>query len=626
MTPNPDAFEEKEIGTVLLNKNDREKKDSSPNRDEWQGKLDFVMSALSFAVGMGNLWRFPYLVYSNGGGAFLIPYIIMVILAGFPLLFLEFAFGQFGRLGVVSIWKAVPLMQGIGWCMFFISLISCIYYNMIVAISFFYFFASFTSDVPWRTCGSWSTKNCERNLSSVDSSNTTLFENLTSVQNTSKSASDEYFHQHVLNISDGVDNLGGVQWKLALCLLLSWAIVFICLSKGIKTSGKATYVTSTFPYVILIILLIRGLTLEGSMEGIKYYVLPDWKQLASAKVWGDAAVQVFFSMSTCWGGLITLASYNNYRNNCFRDALVVAVGDGLTSIFGGFVIFSIIGYMAHELNVPVEDVATQGAGLAFVVYPQAVTMLPLSPLWAILFMLMLLNLGLGTQFTLVTTVHTTIMDVFQKYFKVPRRRILLLLTICIVCYLFGLTCATRGGMYVLQLMDKYAPSYGLLTVGLAECIALSWLYGIDKFFKDIESMIGRPPLAFFFKICWQFLTPVSIIFILLFTFADFKRSKYDDYIYPLWADGIGWLIALFEISCIPATAIYKLYTTKGDLIERIKKLIKPSEEWGHELKTLELKEFTLTAVNGETTEKLSSPLQTINNISIYDENLPNSKI
>lgn len=319
------------------------------------------------------------------------------------------------------------------------------------------------------------------------------------------------FSHHVLNISEGIDDLGGVQWKLALCLLLSWTIVFICLSKGIKTSGKATYVTSTFPYAILIILLIRGVTLEGSMEGIKYYVLPDWKRLASAKVWGDAAVQVFFSMSTCWGGLITLASYNNYKNNCFRDALVVAVGDGLTSIFGGFVIFSIIGYMAHELNVPVQDVATQGAGLAFVVYPQAVTMLPLSPLWAVLFMLMLLNLGLGTQFTLVTTVHTTIMDVFSKFFKVQRRRIILLLSICICCYILGLSCATRGGMYVLQLMDKYAPSYGLLTVGLAECITLSWLYGIDRFFKDIESMIGRPPIALFFRICWQFITPTSIV-------------------------------------------------------------------------------------------------------------------
>lgn len=159
MTPSPDAYEEKGTVDVLLTEKDTTVKSSSSKRDEWQGKLDFVMSALSFAVGMGNLWRFPYLVYSNGGGAFLIPYIIMVILAGFPLLFLEFAFGQFGRLGVVSIWKAVPLMQGIGWCMFFISLISCIYYNMIVAISFFYFFASFASDVPWRSCESWSTES-----------------------------------------------------------------------------------------------------------------------------------------------------------------------------------------------------------------------------------------------------------------------------------------------------------------------------------------------------------------------------------------------------------------------------------------------------------------------------------
>ncbi|ELU09479.1 hypothetical protein CAPTEDRAFT_115714 [Capitella teleta] len=581
------------------------------DRDTWSSKLDFVMSALSFAVGMGNIWRFPYLAYRNGGGAFLIPYLLMVVLAGFPVMFMELAFGQFGSLGVVSIWRAVPLFQGIGWCMFSISFISCIYYNMLIAYSFFYLFASFTSEVPWSSCNNdWNTPGCggifdlvaQRNCSLSNGTwfNGTCYQNrslpsvaytiLNTTLNASsvdlsklkpRSSADEYFHFNMLDISGGISDLGGVRWQLALCLLLCWVTVFVCLSKGIKSSGKVSYITSVFPYIILVILLVRGLTLEGSTEGILYYLTPDFSRLASAKVWGDAAVQVFFSMSTCWGGLITLASYNKFHNNCLRDSLVVSFGDCLTSIFGGVVIFAIIGFMAHELGVPVDEVATQGAGLAFIVYPSVVSRLPISPLWAILFMLMLVNLGIGTQFTLVTTTHTTLMDVFSRHLRRGRRPLLLLLAICMFSFLVGLIITTQGGMYVLQLMDTYAPSYALLVGGLCELLALGWIYGIDRFMKDIEQMLGKKP-SIFFKVIWRYVTPLLIVGILLFTFIDYQPSSYGDYEYPIYAEVIGFFIVAFEIGMIPGVAIYQIYCSdvKGSLITKIKHLCRPADNWG----------------------------------------------
>lgn len=111
--------------------------------------------------------------------------------------------------------------------------------------------------------------------------------------------------------------MGVPKWELALCLLLSWLIVIACLARGVQSAGKAVYFTALFPYLVLTILFIRGLTLEGSWVGLKYYFIPKWERLLVPKVWGDAAVQIFFSLNPCWGGLIALSSYNKFKNNVF---------------------------------------------------------------------------------------------------------------------------------------------------------------------------------------------------------------------------------------------------------------------------------------------------------------------
>lgn len=337
----------------LSNECDSEIQTKASHRGEWSSQLEFLLSSLSYAVGLGNLWRFPYLCYENGGGAFIIPYILMLIFAGIPLFFLEVSFGQYGRSGVITIWRISPLFRGIGWAMFLVSSFISIYYNVVIAWALFYLYSSLGSDVPWRHCNNhWNTvacgvenflslKNCTENLKGLWYNNTCYtreddaFEIMSNWTNVSTRAnheniaypSDEYFHRHVLDMSEGFHDFGTPNWKLALTLLTAWVLVGICLSRGIKSAGRAVYFTATFPYLVLIILLIRGLTLDGSIEGIKFYLTPQWHRLGHAKVWGDAAVQIFFSLSPCWGGLITLASYNKFNNNCLRDALVVSIGN-----------------------------------------------------------------------------------------------------------------------------------------------------------------------------------------------------------------------------------------------------------------------------------------------------------
>lgn len=574
-------------------------------RGNWSNKMDFVLSCLSYAVGLGNVWRFPYVCYKNGGGVFLLPFCAMLFITGIPLVYLELSFGQYASSGVVSIWKVSPIFQGVGWAMFIVSCLICIYYNMIIAWTIYYLFASFTDHLPWSDCGEWSSEACVDDMvvkNNCTKNNGTWFNSTCvypySVDNATYSkiqeisgnikhisASEEYFHKYVLDITSSMEEMGGLRWELAACLLAAWVLVDICLAKGIKSSGKAVYFTAFFPYLVLTILLVRGVTLEGASDGIIYYLKPDWSQLAEPRVWKEAAVQIFFSLSPCWGGLITLASYNKFHNNCLFDAILVSILDCVTSVFAGLVIFSIIGYMANELQQSVEQVAADGPGLAFVLYPTLVTKLPISQLWSVMFFAMLITLGLGTQISTVTTVHTTLLDQFAGTFR--KRSLLLLIAISIAGYLIGLSFCTQGGMYVVTLFDNYAATYSLLAIGLVECCALSWVYGTERLFQDIELMLGSRP-GKIWAISWHYIAPIALFAILIFTWVDFIPSKYNGYIFPMWAEGIGFGITLMSVVAIPIVALFKIVMamreTGDGFVESAVKLSKPLEDWGPRLK------------------------------------------
>uniref|UniRef100_A0A8C8B579 Transporter n=1 Tax=Otus sunia TaxID=257818 RepID=A0A8C8B579_9STRI len=559
---------------------ERGKQDKSVKRGNWGNQIEFVLTSVGYAVGLGNVWRFPYLCYRNGGGAFMFPYFIMLVFCGIPLFFMELSFGQFASQGCLGVWRVSPMFKGVGYGMMVVSTYIGIYYNVVICIAFYYFFVSMTRVLPWTYCSNaWNTPDCtgvlDRNVSSRAAFNFTLF------NGTQKrtSPSEEYWRRYVLDLSDDIGNLGEVRLPLLGCLGVSWVVVFLCLIKGVKSSGKVVYFTATFPYVVLTILFVRGITLEGALTGIMYYLTPQWDKILDAKVWGDAASQIFYSLGCAWGGLITMASYNKFHNNCYRDSIIISITNCATSVYAGFVIFSILGFMAKHLGVDVSNVADHGPGLAFVAYPEALTLLPISPLWSILFFFMLILLGLGTQFCLLETLVTAIVDEVGNEWII-RKKTFVTLGVAVAGFLLGVPLTTQAGIYWLLLMDNYAASFSLVVISCIMCVAIMYVYGHRNYFKDIEMMLGFPP-PLFFQICWRFISPAIIFFILIFTVIQYQPISYNDYIYPTWAISIGFLMALSSVICIPIYAIYKVCCSEGDtLLERFKNATKASKDWG----------------------------------------------
>lgn len=539
------------------------------NRGQWANKREYILVLVGQVIGLGNVWRFPYLCYRNGGGAFLIPYVLFLITCGVPLFFLEVSLGQFTGQGAITCWrKMCPFFEGLGYGSQVVVLYCGMYYIVILAWAFLYLFSSFSPVLPWASCNNtWNTDNC------VDS-----HLNHSTMENTTSSVK-EYWQRRVLGVSGGIEEIGSIRWDLAGCLLLSWVVCYFCVWKGVKSSGKVVYFTATFPYVMMIVLLIRGLTLPGAINGIKFYLSPEPKLLTKPEVWMDAANQVFFSYTVCSGCLTSMGSYNKFNNNCYKDAIGLCIMNGVTSFVAGFAIFSVLGFMADELGVHISKVADSGPGLGFIAYPLAIAMMPVPQLWAVFFFIMLIFLGLDCQFVYLEGLVTSISDMYPSFFLIGHRRKLLLLVISVLSLLIGLFMITEGGIYVFQLFDYYAYSgIPLLIFGILEVICVGWVYGADRYYDNVMDMIGYRPSPYM-KYCWKFITPFVSSGILLFSLVKFTPLKYNStYEYPWWGNALGLFLAFSSVLMVPLWFFYKLAVTPGTLRQRMTVMITPAEE------------------------------------------------
>ncbi|XP_014670289.1 PREDICTED: sodium-dependent proline transporter-like [Priapulus caudatus] len=578
--------------------------EENKSRDHWTGKLDFLLSCVGYAIGLGNAWRFPYICYTNGGGAFLVPYLIALFVCGMPLFFMEVAMGQFSSRGAIAVWNICPLFKGLGVATVVITCLQSFYYHLLIAYILFYLVMSFTKQLPWETCGNpWNTAACVRrgvdvligtNMSAELQNHTEFADTVMAALANSSAVnvsdvviakattpSEEFWYNFILEITDGLHVVGGIHWKLLLAHFIGYVFVFICIHRGVKSIGKVVYFTATCPYVLLGILLVRSATLPGAVNGLKYYLTPQWELLLDFKVWGLAFVQIFYSLGPGFGTLITMASYNRFHDNMLREAYLVPIINSATSIFAGLVVFTALGYMAEITNLEVKDVVATGPGLAFIVYPEVITHLAVSPLWAIVFFCMLLTLGLDSQFVMIETIVTVVWDHFSS--KLKKGKILITLAVCVFMFLLGVPLTTRAGSYLFVIVDWYAIGYSVMLICLAEVLVVGWLYGASRLLDDVEFMVGRRVLGrTAFIILWKFIVPVVLLVILFFSMITHVPVTYFGYEYPMWSIAFGWVLAMMSIIPIPVYAIYHLTHVQcnGTFWQRLRGSIRPSDVWG----------------------------------------------
>ncbi|KAI9549873.1 hypothetical protein GHT06_007259 [Daphnia sinensis] len=546
--------------------------DEGEERGGWSNKLDFLFSCISVSVGLGNIWRFPYLCYKNGGGAFLIAYFVAMIFCGIPIFYAEVALGQYlGVGGMTFIGQLVPIMKGVGFATMVVVVLIDIYYTIIIAWTLFYLIASFTAlpSLPWAGCdNAWNTPNC---YVPTDVANLTYGISLT---NSSVSAVEEFWTERVLGITDGIDNLSSVRWELFGTLVLAWILVYFIIWKGLNESGYIVWFTALFPYVILLVLLVRAVTLEGAEIGLLYYITPKWDLLLTAGPWIDGTTQIFFAYSIGTGALPALGSYNTFKYNCFRDAMITCLVNTVTCLIAGIVTFAILGTIAHATNASIDSVVNSGPGLVFITYPEVVLRLPGAPAWAVLFFIMLAILGIDSEFCNVESFVTGLSDNWPE--KLRKNRKFFTFLCVLMMFLLDIPMITQGGVYIFQLMDYYSASgMSMLFLVFFQTISIAWIFGTSRFCDCIEQMSGSRP-SWFFYVCWSFFGPLVMAGVFLFYVIQYIPVTYgENYQYPWWAEAIGITISLSSMLWIPGYAVYYIVTTPGTLREVLAKGVTP---------------------------------------------------
>jgi NSS family neurotransmitter:Na+ symporter len=423
-------------------------------RESWGTRGGFILAAVGSAVGLGNLWGFPYKLYSYGGGAFLIPYILALLVVGIPLMVLEFSLGHYTQRAAPDAFRrGHRRFEVVGWWGILLGFVIVTYYPVILAYCFSFLGYSILGifnggELPWAGEGIAGVVKAQ-----------------------------DFFFDTYLGYQEG-PALGGIKWNIVWPLLMAWAAMYFCIFRGVRLVGRIVWLTVPLPWLMLLILAVRGLTLEGSMQGLVYYLDPVWSELAKPATWRYAFGQVFFSLSLAFGVMITYASFLHRKSDLNNNAMIISIADFATSFVAGLAVFSTLGGMAYVTQqagtpVAVEKVAKEGASLAFVAFPYALAQLPYSAYFSFVFFFALVTLGIDSAFSITESVLASIVD------KAGWRRDIVLPVMSLVGFGFGLVYVTKGGLNWLETIDGFVNgTWGIAFLGLLECAVLGWLWRI----------------------------------------------------------------------------------------------------------------------------------------------------
>lgn len=474
-------------------------------KDHWQSRMTFIMAAIGSAIGLGNVWRFPFVCYQNGGGAFLIPFFIALFTAGIPLMILEFSFGHWAQSAPPQAFKKIHhKLEWAGWWAVFIPFLVALYYVVIMAWCFSYMIYAFT--LRWGT-------NTE-----------------------------SFFLDSYLGLSSGPTVFGSINIPAVVGTMALWFLIFIILYKGVKRIGRVVALTVPIPTVLLLILTIRGMTLPGSIEGLNYFLTPDFSQLTNVGVWLSAYAQVFFSLSLAQGIMITYASYLHKKSDITNNACIAAFADAGTSFFAGFTVFSIVGYLAATQGVSIQNLGIAGPELIFITYPTAISLLPAAAiLFGVIFYIALLTFGIDSAFSMIEPLTTSI----HEKWHISKTKSTALL--CTIGFILSLSFTAGNGLYLLEIIDHFIAEFGLVTIGLLECLFLGWVVPVSLFRTHANDtsdfLIGK---------WWDILIKIIIptILILILTLSVINTIMYPYQNYPWYVIISVGIIPLLSITLL----------------------------------------------------------------------------
>lgn len=468
-------------------------------RDRWGSRTSFVLASIGSAIGLGNVWRFPYICYANGGGAFLVAWLVALFTAGIPLMILEFGLGHKMQ-GAASeaFYKVNKKFEWFGWMAILVGFFIVCYYAVIMSYCFNYGIHSFT--LAWG-------------------------------ENTAK------FFEKTIGLTQSPFEMGGFKKYIFLGLLTSWIFIVLSVWKGVKTVGKVVYATVIIPWILIIVFIIRGVTLPGAVDGLIFYLKPEFAKLLKPGVWLAAYTQVFFSLSVGFGIMIAYSSFLPRKSDIVNNAFIISMANCATSFLAGFAIFGALGYYANLLGKPVADVVTAGPGLAFVTYPHIISNLPFwQPLFGVLFFLMLLTLGIDSAFSLVEAVAAGVRDKWKLSHLTTN------LSVGAIALILGIPLTFGAGLLWLDIVDNFINKFGLSLICLGECILIGWVFGSGKIREYVNSL-SEFSIGKWWDFFIRFITPIVLLFLIIMELKDRIISSYEGY--PRLAEFLGgWLVII----------------------------------------------------------------------------------
>lgn len=434
----------------------------------WDSNIAFVLAMIGSAVGLGNIWRFPNVLYSNGGGSFMIPYIVSLFILGISFVLVEYAVGFKFKTSLSKIFFTIkPRLEPIAWFIILVVFLITTYYVCVVAWDLIYVALSLTK--------AWGANP------------------------------DLFFTVNVLHASDSLSGIFTiVPWVLIsvfLVWLSSWAIVQKDLNEGI---GKVSKILLPVLVLIVIVIVAFSLTLPGASIGYTQIFTPDWSALTNLNVWLAAFGQIVFSLSLGMSIALTYASYLPEDSKLTDNALIVAFSNSGFEVFNAIGIFSILGFMTLTSGIPFNELVTEGTGLAFVVFPKVFNVMgPWASVIGPLFFLCILFAGLTSLIALLEVASFAI----SEKFGFSRRKSATL--VCVVGFCISCLFATAAGSYLLGIFDAFLNNFALLFGVFLECIIFGWIYNFDELVEVLNShsSIQMDP---FWKIIIKYILPICI--------------------------------------------------------------------------------------------------------------------